>query len=78
MAARTFGAYTPHDAKTVKDQGDRDLCRIEDRLRHIAGLVPNASLISDHADQILEDARELVADQQKPVDERTDSSEGAT
>lgn len=76
MAAAVRFGYSVDRAETIKNQIDRDLGKIENRVRYLQQAVPNAGAITARADGPLEELREIAGDLQGLVDERTDSSEG--
>lgn len=72
-----FGTYTSQRARQKKDTLDRFLGQVENRLRQIVGEVPNSGAMGDRSEQIIEQARDLVHDQQALIDERTDTEVAA-
>lgn len=73
-----FGSYTPTRADQLKDELDRDLGLIENRVRHLVGIVSDAGSISTRVDEALDILREATQDLQGVVDRRTDAGDSAS
>jgi hypothetical protein len=71
-----FG-YTPDRAEATKDQLDMDLCGIENRVRHIVGVVSHHGTLTVRAEVALDEIRGVVSDLQDLVDQRTDTAVAA-
>lgn len=76
MSTRTFG-YAPDKAERVKDQADRLVNTVEDRIRRLEELVPGTGTTVARLDEALEIVREVHGDLNDRIDEMTDTERGA-
>lgn len=71
-----FG-YSPEKAEQVKDRLDDHLGKIEARIRRLTEIVPETGAVSLKGEDARDRLREMVADLQGLVDERTDREAAA-